>query len=185
MELLGSLWLAILASAAAVWVYSAMAWMVMPHHKNDFKKLPDDDKVMDFVRGLNVPPGVYGFPHMGSHSEGQTAEMKSKCEKGPMGLLSVWKMPNMGINMLLTFVVMLIASFLMAYIAVAAGFGRGEPFAKVMQVIGTVGVLTYSVASLPNAIWFQANKSAIVSCLIDGVVMGLIAGAVFGGLWPK
>ncbi|MBS0191223.1 MAG: hypothetical protein U0573_15450 [Phycisphaerales bacterium] len=184
MELLASLWLAILATPVALWTYGAISWMALPHHHNDFKKLPDDAKVMDFVRSLNIPPGVYGYPNM--HCEGEDREkLKQIWETGPMGMLSVWKKTSMGKNMLLTFVVELVASFLIAYVVCAAGFGHGEPFAKVFQVVGTIGVLTYSVASLPNAIWFQANRSAVISGLIDGVVMGLITGAVFGALWPK
>lgn len=184
MELLASCWLAIVATAAAVWIYGALAWMALPHHKKDFKQLPDDKKVMDFVRSLNIEPGVYGYPNM--HCDGENREkMKQIWETGPMGMLTLWKKPNMGVNMALTFLVNLAASFLIAYVGVAAGFVRGEAFAKVFQVLATVGILTYSVASLPNAIWFQANKRAVVSCLIDGVMMGLITGAMMGWLWPK
>lgn len=185
MELLVACWLAILAAAGAVWLYGAIAWMVLPHHRKDFKHLPDDKKVMEFVRSLNVAPGVYGYPNMDCKHGEQSETMKEAFEKGPMGMLSVWKKPNMGVNMALTFVVNLAAAFLIAYVGVAAGFGRGESFAKTFQVLGTVGVLTYTVASLPNAIWFQANKNAIVSCVIDGIAMGLITGAMMGWLWPK
>ncbi|MBS0188254.1 MAG: hypothetical protein JSS51_09305 [Planctomycetes bacterium] len=185
MELLASCWLAIIAAAAAVWIYGAISWMVLPHHAKDFKHLPDDRKVMEFVRTLNIEPGVYGYPNM-DHKHGEQSEvMKEACEKGPMGTLSLWRKPSMGLNMFLTFLVELAAAFLIVYVGVAAGFTRGEPFAKVFQVLGTVGVLTYTVASLPGAIWFQANKSAVISGLVDGIVMGLLTGAVLGWLWPK
>lgn len=185
MELLTSCWIAIVATAAAVWFYGALAWTALPHHKKDFKQLPDDKKVTDFMRGLGVAPGVYMYPFMDHSKKDQTPEMKEACANGPMGTLAVWKKPNMGLNMALTFVVNLAASFLIAYVGVAAGFVRGEAFAKVFQVLATVGILTYSVASLPTMIWFQANKRAVISCMIDGVVMGLITGAMMGWLWPK
>lgn len=35
MDLL-SLWLPILLSAAVVWIVSAIVWMALPHHKQDF-----------------------------------------------------------------------------------------------------------------------------------------------------
>ena len=37
------LWLAILASTAAVFVASALLWMALPFHKGDYKPLPTDD----------------------------------------------------------------------------------------------------------------------------------------------
>jgi hypothetical protein len=40
-----SLWLPILLSAIAVWVASAINWMVMPHHESDYRKFPDEDAV--------------------------------------------------------------------------------------------------------------------------------------------
>ena len=42
MVAISSLWLAILLSAVIVFVVSAMVWMVLPHHKSDFKELPDE-----------------------------------------------------------------------------------------------------------------------------------------------
>lgn len=185
MEIFSSLWLPIVAASVALWIYGALAWMVLPQHKKDFKRLPDDDKVLDMVRGLNLPPGTYGYPNFVSHSEAQKPEMKAKFEKGPMGTLSVWTTPNMGVNMALNFVFYLVACFLIAYLAAAAGVPRGAGFGKVMQVVGTAGVLAFSFSAIPGMIWFQANKPAIVSHVFDGVVMGLITGAVFALLWPK
>jgi hypothetical protein len=111
--------------------------------------------------------------------------MKAKFDKGPMGLLSVWAKPSMGKNMALNFVFYIVACSLIAYLASAAGIPRGAGFGKVMQVVGTAGVLAFSFSALPGMIWFQANKPAIVSHIVDGVVMGLITGAVFALLWPK
>lgn len=185
MELFSSLWLGILAASVALWIYGALAWMVLPQHKNDFKKLPDDDTVLEFVRRLNLPPGTYGYPNFVSHSEAQKPEMKAKFERGPMGLLSVWSPPRMGVNMALNFVFYIVACSLIAYLASASGLPRGAGFGKVMQIVGTAGVLTFSFSAIPGMIWFQANKAAILSHVLDGVVMGLITGAVFALLWPK
>lgn len=185
MDLLTSLWIPIIVAPVALWFYGALAWMALPHHRADFKKLPDDTKVMDFVRGLGVAPGTYGYPNFGSHSDAKNPEFKAKCDAGPMGTLSVWTKPNMGLNMVLNFLVNVVACFLIAYLVSAAGMPRGAGFGKVMQVVGTAGVLTFTFASLPGMIWFQANKPAIVSNVVDGVVMGLITGAVFALLWPK
>lgn len=185
MELLAALWLPILVAGAAVWFYGAIAWMVLPHHANDWKGAPDENALVAAIRQLGLQPGTYGFPHCTTKAEKNSPEFQKKWKEGPSGVLNVWNPNiNMGKNMALTFLFNLAVSFLIAYVGSVA-ISRGATFGHVMQVLGTVGVLAYSAASIPNAIWFQTPKNAIVSCLIDGVVSGLITGAVFAALWPK
>ena len=38
--------------------------------------------------------------------------------------------------------------------------------------------------TMPGMVWMGAYGRAIVMSVIDGVVYGLITGAVFAGLWP-
>src|SRR5258708_39371359 len=62
MELLIPVWLPILLSATAIWVISAIFWMALPHHKQDFIGLPDEDSFMDYIRRSGIKPGNYVFP---------------------------------------------------------------------------------------------------------------------------
>jgi hypothetical protein len=97
--------------------------------------------------------------------------------------------------MLLTLLVYLAVSVLVGYLGwnalphagVAAGAlseSLRPGFAKIMQVLGTAGVLAYCFASLPNDIWFQRSGREVLTSLIDGVIFGLITAAVFAWLWP-
>lgn len=177
------LWLPVLASAAAVWIASAVVWMFLPHHRNDWKRLPDEDGFIGAVRGLNIPPGMYGFPHFGSHGECNSPEAREKWKTGPVGLLNVWN-PNvsMGRNMLLSFLVYVVISVFIAYLG-AITIGAGVPFLRAFQVFGTAGVLAYSFSFIPSGIWFQRGRSN-VTCVLDGIAFGLITGAVMAALWP-
>ena len=62
---LSSLALPILGSAVVVFVVSSIVHMVLPYHRNDFKKVPDEDATLDALRRLNIPPGDYVAPHAG------------------------------------------------------------------------------------------------------------------------
>lgn len=193
MDFFTHLWLPIVASAAAVWVASALAWMLIGHHKGDWKEVPNENEFIATVKRMGIAPGSYGFPEF-RRLEGMPKEAKhakwDEMQKSPIGLLRVWGPISMGRNMLFTFVVFLITSLLIGYLgwnALPHGTGAGETrpeFAKVMQVIGTAGVLAYCVAGLPNDIWFQRSRREIATSLLDGVVFGLITGAVFAWLWP-
>lgn len=188
MEFLTHLWLPIAASAAAVWIASFLAWMLIGHHKRDWRELPDESAFLGAIKQLGIPAGNYGFPEF-RRCEGLTKEQKKvkweQMQKEPMGLLRVWGPISMGRNMVLTLLVYAAASTLIAYLGWNALPHHGAAFAQVMQVLGTAGVLAYCFASLPNDIWFQKSGREVLMNLIDGVVFGLITGAVFGWLWPK
>lgn len=204
MEFLTHLWLPIILSAAAVWVASAIVWMALPHHKDDFSRPPDEAALIAFIKSSSIPAGNYGFPHCEHRSQMKDPEFQKRMSEGPMGVLSVWPKMNMGRNMLLSFVVYLVVSILIAYVGWAAlphGITKFPPnpapgsggvltgdrasFGHIMQVLGTVGVLAYSFAFLPNGIWFGQYKRALLMNMIDGVAYGLITGAVFAALWPS
>ncbi len=177
------LWLPIIAAAAGVWVASALAWMLVGHHGKDWDRLPNEDAALEALRGLSIPPGVYSFPHVKSHKEGQTPEAKEKWSRGPMGLLRVWRPINMGRNMALTLVFFVVVSGLVGYVG-SACLPRGAEFMKVWQVLGTVSGLAYGAGFVPNDLWFQNKPRATLMCVLDGAVFGLISGAIFAALWP-
>jgi hypothetical protein len=184
MQLFKELWLAILAAGAATWIASALSWMVVGHHKKDWDRLPDEDRALDKLRELGLPPGVYGFPFIGSHKESSTEAAKEKWAKGPLGLLRIWGPVNMGKNMVLTAVFFFVVSGLIGYLG-SACLPRGAEFWKVFQVLGTAGVLAYSASTIPGDIWFQNKVRATFMHVVDGIAFGLITGAVFAALWPK
>lgn len=102
----------------------------------------------------------------------------------PVGHLSLWQPPlGMGGKMLGTFGVYLVVSTLIAYLA-SITLPRGAEFGRVFQVVGTAGILAYSFASIPNAIWFGAYKRTIVAGILDGIVFGCITRAIFAWRWP-
>ena len=184
MDLLLPLWLPILLSAAAVWIVSAIAWMALPHHKNDFIGLPDEDAFMDYIRKSGIKPGNYVFPDFRNREAMKSEKMCKVIKEGPIGHLSVWQPPiTMGGKMVATFIVYLVVSTLIAYLASVA-LPKTAEFAKVFQVVGTAGILAYSFSFIPNAIWFGAYKQTIVASIIDGIVFGAITGAIFAWRWP-
>ena len=58
-----ALWLPILLSAVIVFIVSALIHMALPIHKSDYRKLPDEERVLDALRSAGVTPGRrYHFP---------------------------------------------------------------------------------------------------------------------------
>jgi hypothetical protein len=185
MDFVAHLWIPIVASASAVWIASALAWMALPHHKNDFKQLPDENAFAAAIRGLGIAPGSYGFPRC-DHKKMKDPEFQKKWNEGPVGTLSVWGKMSMGKNMLATFLVYLIVSIFIAYLgwAVFPHGGAELTRSRVFQVLGTAGVLAYSFSFIPGGIWFGQSGRSLAMGVIDGIVYGLVTGGVFALLWP-
>jgi len=184
MELVLPLWLPILLSAAAVWIVSIIASMALPHHKQDWIGLPDEDGFMDYIRRSGIKPGNYLFPDFRTREAMKSEKVEKALKEGPVGHLSVWPTPlTMGDKMLGTFIVYLIVSTLIAYLTRVAIPGAAA-FARVFQVATTAGILAYCFSSIPNAIWWGSYKRTIVANVVDGILYGAITGAIFAWRWP-
>ena len=95
MEFYIDLWLAIVAATFALPTASFISWTVLPHHFADKKKLENEDKVMELVRELNVPPGNYMFPYTTEKQAQSDKDFIAKYKAGPVGCLDVYTPMNM------------------------------------------------------------------------------------------
>ena len=84
MTVLHALWLPILLSSVFVFLASSVIHMVTPWHNSDHKKVPNEDKVMDALRPLAIPPGDYMLPRCDSMQDMRTPQFKEKMSKGPV-----------------------------------------------------------------------------------------------------
>jgi hypothetical protein len=179
-----SLWLPVLVSAVVVFIAASIVWTVLPHHRTDWSPVPNEDTLLQAIRDLGLGRGQYVFPHAmtpeGSKAEGAAEKVK----RGPVGSLTIWSAPNMPKSMLLHFLWVLAVSFMVGYITYAIGIPGGEPYLRVFRIAGTVAVLAYAAAEIPQAIWFGRTWGSTWKSVIDGVVYGLLTGGVFGWLWP-
>ena len=84
-----SLWLPILLSAVGVFVVSSLIHMFTGWHKSDYPKVPNEDRVMDTLRPLGIPPGDYMMPRPGSQAEMRSPAFVEKFKKGPVMMFTV------------------------------------------------------------------------------------------------
>ena len=183
MEFLIDLWLPILINGVVLFVASFIAWVILPHHFGDKRKLDEEQKVMDLVRELNIPPGNYMFPYAKNKQEQGSAEFRERYVEGPRGILDVYATANMGLNMVLTVVFFLITSAVIGYIThfTCPPGDAGVDFMRVFRVAGTIGILTHGSSGVLNGIWFKRRS---FTDIIDGIVFGVILGLIFAALWP-
>ncbi len=183
---LTSLWLPILLSAVIVFVVSSIIHMALPWHKSDYPKIPNEDKVMDALRPLAIPPGDYMVPRPSQRAEMRSPEFLEKMKKGPVMVLTV--LPNgpmaMGRNLVLWFVYSAVVSFFAAYVAGRA-LPPGAPYLHVFRFVGTTAFIGYTMALWQMSIWYRRAWSTTIKATVDGLIYGLLTAGTFGWLWPR
>ena len=94
---------------------------------------------METLRGLNVPPGDYRFPHGNTVAEMTTPEFIDKMKQGPVGIMSISPNGeiNMGKQLAQWFAYSLFIAVLAAYLT-GRTRGMGAPCLEVFRVSGTV-----------------------------------------------
>lgn len=180
-----SLWLPILLSAIAVFIVSSILYMVLPFHRKDFKKLADEDKVMDALRPFNIPPGDYFVPCAQSGKEMKSKEYKEKMNKGPVFIMTVLPtgQQSTATNMILWFLYSILIGIFAAYITSRA-VGPGAEYLQVFRFAGCSSFMAYSLALLQNSIWYKKSWCTTIKSVIDGLIYALVTAGFFGWLWP-
>jgi len=186
MVYLTQLWLPILLSAVFVFVVSSILHMVLPFHKSDYRKLPDEEKVMDALRAAGVTPGpVYHFPHC-EHKDMKTPEMQEKFKRGPMGLVTIFPSGaiNMGKFLGMWFLYCLIVGVFTAYLA-GRTLTPGTPYLEVFRVAGTLAFMGYGLGHFVDSVWKGQTWGVTFKHMFDGLIYALLTAGTFGWLWPR
>lgn len=185
MPTLTELWLPILLSGVFVFIASSVLHMLVPLHKGDFRKLPQEDSVLKAIRDAGVTPDDYMFPYCTSMKDACSPEYLERCKQGPVGYVTF--LPNgpmnMGRALLQWFVLTLVVSLFVAYVASIA-LPSGASYRLVFRVTGTIAVLAYSISNVTNSIWKGVRWSTTAKFVFDGVIYGLVTAGTFGWLWP-
>lgn len=184
MQFLAQLWMPILISSVAVFILSALAWTVLPHHQKDYGKIPNEDAISDAIRAGNVAPGLYSLPHAGDPKLMQTPEMMAKYKRGPRAFITIappWT-GSMGPQMAQSFLTNLMMMAFVGYVAYHA-IAPGAAYLAVFRVVGTITFMTFAFGQLSDSVWFSKPWGAYLRHAADSLVYGLVAGGVFGWLW--
>ncbi len=181
--MLMQLWLPILVATVVLFFASFLAWVVLPHHKPDVRRWPDEDELLKFVRDSGAEAGEYLFPLIDEKDMKEPWARKRYAE-GPWGVVNVWaKQPEMGLNMVKTVLFFLVVTVLVGYVG-ANALPAGASFGAVFQIVGTTAILAHTAGGVCREIWFTRPARAKLMDFLDGLVFGILTGVIFALLWP-
>ncbi len=185
MVTIASLWLAIILASVLVFVASAIIWTVLPHHKSDYKSLPDEAAARRALQPQDLPPGQYNIPNIASPDALKDPEVAQLFTDGPVGFLTVLPkgIPNMGKNMVRSLVFYLLVSGTVAYLA-SLSLKPDADYWEVFRFVGTFAWAAYGFAIVPDAIWFGRPWRSVGKQLVDAFVYATLTAGAFAGFWP-
>jgi hypothetical protein len=185
MTFLHTLWLPILLSSVFVFIASSIIHMVLPWHKSDYTKVPEEDKVIGALRPLAIPPGDYMVPSC-KPEEMKSPEFIEKLNKGPVMVVTV--IPNgpfsMGKSLLLWFLYLVVVSIFAGYITFHA-LPVGAGYRSVFRFAGATSFMGFSLAIWQMSIWYRRKWWTTIKATIDGLIYAGLVGGTFGWLWPR
>ena len=185
MTALSALVVPTLLSAVIVFVASSIIHIVLPWHKSDYPRVPNEDRVRDALRPLAIPPGDYMVPRAANMQDMKSPEFMAKISEGPVMVVTV--MPNgpwsMGKNLAQWFVYSAVIGVFAAYVAGAA-LPPGAPYLRVFQLVGVSAFMGYALALWQLSIWYRRDWMTTIKSNVDGLIYALLTAGTFGWLWP-
>src|SRR5438445_23274 len=181
-----TLWLPILVSAVLVFVVSSVIHMALPWHKSDYPKLPNEDRVMDALRPLAIPPGDYMMPRPSSRAEMRSPQFAEKFKKGPVVMFTVFPGGSMAMGKQLVqwFLYAVVVGVFAGYVAGRA-LPPGVAYLRVFRFVGVTAFIGYAAALWQMSIWYRRAWTTTIKLTVDGLVYALLTAAMFAWLWPR
>jgi len=175
----------IVLSAVIVFIASSIMHMVLPYHRNDYRPLPDEDKVLGALRAAGLQRGLYNFPHC-THRDMKSPAVREKFKQGPVGFLTIFPSgpPAMPKFLGMWFAYCLLISFFVAYLTRLTAV-PDSPDMFVFRVACTTAFLAYGIGNLSNGIWKGQPWSMVIKETFDGLVYAFLTAGTFVWLWPR
>lgn len=172
-------WVPIVVSAVIVFIASFLTHMVLPLHKSEFKKLPDEDATMAGLAG--VSPDLYMFPFMSGPEDMKSPDYLAKVQKGPNGMVILWPKPvNMGQNLGLTFLFYLVVGVFVAYVGFHSNAVE-DTYLERFRLCGAVAFCAHGLGWMSFFIWYRYGR--FWPNFIDSVIYALLTAGTFAWLW--
>ena len=176
-----TLWMPILVSAIVAFMAGSVIWMLMPWHKTEWAKTPDEEAVRGALKG--TAPGMYTIPNCQDQAQYKEPDMQQKLIDGPQAFITVVPsgLPSMGPKLAMMFGYNLLVAVVCAYF-VSRTLAPGADYLAVFRIAGAVAFVAYGMAYVQESVWFGRSWSSTAKTFLDALIYGLLTGGVFGWL---
>jgi len=177
--------LAAVALAAFVYyVWNALAWMALPHHKPDLRPVPSPKPLEDGLVAADLKPGIYVLPHADTFAGGmKDPALAARCKVGPNAMIVSYPAgPSMTGATFLTGFLLNLAQALVLGLVLRWSAPAFSGLGPTVGLAALLGFVTHGGPHLTQAIWVGFPWRHAWMGVFDGVVgyaaMGLVMHAM-------
>ena len=164
----------------ALFIWSALAWTVLPLHKSSLHAIPNEDATIAALKSNIGEKAVYVFPAMPAQGQPGMDAYTQKMEQGPVGLI-IYDPQGMGQMMTSQFVSGLIIDILAALLAawiLSRSTALGSTFVARVAFCGLLGIFISLGSFLPGWNWMGYALDYTTAMAADALIGWLIVGLV-------
>ncbi len=180
-------------AGGAVFIVSALIWMLVGWHNQDIKILPDEDGFVEALGQHTLKPGFYMWPNCADRAEHGGEAFKAKWKAGPWGTINILKgQPNFRRNLIGTLIVHLLVAFGVA-MSIGLVLGGAQSGGGVLMACSLcqvfipafiLGVAVYCLGGLGNDLFLGKQARFIGTSMLDGLIYAGVQAWVLWWLWP-
>ncbi len=183
--------LAALVGGVVMFIWGALAWMVLPLHTPTIKEVPNEDAMRAVIRENIKEPGFYELPGWGHHAgmtkEQQDAAMKVKEQKYKEGPRAVMVLLPDGADLFMskTFVTGIVLNILVCLVAawlLSKALGGLRSYGARVQFVTILGLFAGLAVHLMYWNWFEFPTNYTIACLADTVIGWTLVGLAIAAI---
>jgi hypothetical protein len=183
-----------IVAGVAVFVFSAVIWMVVRWHDKDIQQIFDEQSFIDAMKVQGLSPGLYMWPHCGGERDAHKCpEFRERWSKGPWGTVNILKtQPNFARNLIGTLLINLAVAFGvgMSVAMVLSGVQMGSgvlitcSMCQVFVPVFILGMLIYCLGGVCNDLFLGKPTRFIGTTFLDGLIFAGVQAVVLWAMWP-
>jgi hypothetical protein len=165
------------AGGVALFVWGVVSWMVLPLHRAQLRALPDEERVVEALRGAGIERGLYLVPGPGDLG------WEEKARRGPRALVAYDPTGSPPNRMFRPMALALVSSILAGtFSALVLSGSRTQGFpGRILLVLG-LGVFAWLLGPAGEWIWLPYPAGHALVTFLDAVAGWAIVGALQTGI---
>jgi len=170
--------IAALVGAVILFIYQAMSWIALPIHKDAMKYTSNQDSVIAYLSKHLPEDGMYGMPIAPKNASAE--EHKAMMDKGmgkPFAMINYHAAMkgDMAGNMIIGFIINLIATFIIAMLLVRTS-GIYTSFGARLMIVMGFSIVIICQSFLMELNWMGSPMHYIMGWIIDALLGWLLCG---------
>ncbi|HUL43955.1 MAG TPA: hypothetical protein VLY03_06320 [Bacteroidota bacterium] len=172
--------LATLLGGVILYVWSFIAWVILPLHAPHLHPIPNEDAVVSLLRSSLDKNAVYVFPANPSFGSDQATmdAYVAKMKRGPTGMIfysPFGQDPMMPSQMIIGFVLDLLSAFVVVWFLLRSTALSSSYFGRV-AFCGMFGIFTALFTHFMYWNWMGFPAEFTKGLIVDGIVSWILAG---------